>query len=235
MIKTIIFDLDDTLYRELDFIYGAFREVCKYLSYKYNKDEELLYKDTIYILNKFGRGEVFDMICDKNGIKEDIGFLVKLYREAVPSLKLYEDAEYILREFKRGGSKLLLQEEQNPYNTGIITDGKASVQWNKIKALDLEKRVDKIMVTDDYGLDFWKPNEFSYREMLKYFNSMPEECIYVGDNPNKDFIGARKVGIHTVRIIREVGDHMKTFLDKGYEGDHIIKNLSELKYIIKLY
>lgn len=235
MIKTIIFDLDDTLYRELDFVYGAFREVCKYLSYKYNKDVEQLYQDTIYILDEFGRGKVFDMICNKNGIKEDIDFLVKLYREAMPPLKLYEDAEHILREFKGEGSKLLLNEEQTSYNIGIITDGKSSVQWNKIKALDLENRVDKIMVTDDYGLDFWKPNEFSYREMLKYFNSMPEECIYVGDNPNKDFIGARKVGMHTVRIIREVGDHMKTFLDKDYEGDFIIKDLKELKCIIKLY
>lgn len=43
--------------------------------------------------------------------------------------------------------------------------------------------VDKIIVTDDFGLDFWKPHEIAYREMLKYFNCTSEQCIYVGDNP----------------------------------------------------
>ena len=234
MIRTIIFDLDDTLYRELDFVYGAFREVCKYISNKYNKDEERLYQETIFILNKFGRGKVLNMLCDNNGIKEDISFLVKLYREAMPSLKLYEDAEQILMEFKGQGLKNISQKQQNLYNTGIITDGKASVQWNKIKALGLKNRVDKIIVTDDYGLEFCKPNEFSYREMFKYFNCQAEECVYVGDNPNKDFIGARRVGMHTVRIIREVGDHMKTLLNEEYEGDYTIKDLSQLKYIVEL-
>lgn len=39
VINTIILDLDDTLYKELDFVYGAFKEVCIYLANKYNKDE----------------------------------------------------------------------------------------------------------------------------------------------------------------------------------------------------
>lgn len=88
--------------------------------------------------------------------------------------------------------------------------------------------VDKIIVTDDFGLDFWKPHEIPYREMLKYFNCTSEQCIYVGDNPHKDFIGARKVGMHTVRIIREVGDHMNTFLDVYYEADNKINSLKEM-------
>lgn len=228
MIDTVIFDLDDTLYKELDFVYGAFKEVCNYLSKEHNKDVHQLYKDTIEILKDYGRGKIFNMLCEKYEIKEDISFLVKIYREAKPSLKLYEDAEYLLNKLKCKNSQFFIKKGQVPYNLGIITDGKASVQWNKIKALNLEDRVDKIVVTDDYGLEFWKPNEFAYIEMIKYFNCKPEECIYVGDNPNKDFIGARKIGMCTVRIIREVGDHMKTFLDKKYEGDFNIKDLKEV-------
>jgi len=217
MINTVIFDLDDTLYKELDFVCGAFKEVCKYLAYKYNINEEDLYEDMIYILNKFGRGKTFNMLCEKHNLKENIKNLVSIYREAKPSIRLYEDAQWILNYLKK-----------NKINTGIITDGKASVQWNKINCLNLIGKVDKIIVSDDFGLDFWKPHEFTYREMLKYFNCNPDDCIYIGDNPNKDFIGAKKVGVHTVRVIREVGDHMKTFLDKEYEADVIIKDLREL-------
>lgn len=180
VINTIILDLDDTLYKELDFVYGAFKEVCIYLANKYNKDEKQLYKDILNILEEHGRGKIFNIICEKYNMKEDIKELVKIYREAKPKISLYEDAKYILTYLKAK-------------NVGIITDGKASVQWNKIKLLGLEKMVDKIIVTDDFGLDFWKPHEFAYREMLKYFNSTPEQCIYVGDNPHKDFIGARKL------------------------------------------
>ncbi|ACQ54719.1 HAD family hydrolase [Clostridium botulinum] len=215
MINTIIFDLDDTLYKELDFVYGAFKEVCTYLSNKYNKDEKQLYKDILNTLEEHGRGKIFNIICEKYNMKADIKELVKIYREAKPKISLYEDAKYILTYLKAK-------------NVGIITDGKASVQWNKIKLLGLEKMVDKIIVTDDFGLDFWKPHEFAYREMLKYFNCTSEQCIYVGDNPHKDFIGARKVGMHTVRIIREVGDHMNTFLDANYEADNKINSLREM-------
>ncbi|WPC41053.1 HAD family hydrolase [Clostridium sp. JS66] len=225
MIKTIIFDLDDTLYIERDFVYGAFEKVCEYLALKFNKDYEKLYNSTIDILNIHGRGKVFNMLCDKYNIKEDISDLVEIYRNAKPSLRLYEDALYFLKECSLDNKKV-------KFNLGLITDGKASVQWNKIKALKLENYIDKIIVTDDYGIDYWKPNEFAYREMMKHFNCTAEECIYVGDNPNKDFIGARKVNMHTVRIIRDIGDHMNTFLEKTYEADFKIKSLYELKNVI---
>ncbi|MEW9093550.1 MAG: HAD-IA family hydrolase [Clostridiaceae bacterium] len=222
MIKAVIFDLDDTLYNERDFVYGGFREVARYLSLKYNLKEEEIFKIMIEILNELGRGKIFNTICDKYNLKEDISELVKIYRETIPKLFLYEDGEYILNKLK------------GKYKLGIITDGKASVQWNKIKALNLEKYVDKIIVTDDYGKEFCKPNEFVFKEMTKHFNLKGEECVYIGDNPNKDFIGARKVGFKTIRVIRDMGDHMKTFLSKEYEADIEIKNLKDLIYHCEL-
>lgn len=236
MKKLILFDLDDTLYKELDFVYGGFKEVCNYIANKYNEDEKQLYKDTIDVLNKEGRGKIFNVICEKYNIQENISELVRRYREAQPKLTLYEDAEFILKYLKDNSGKdclhSLSDKAEASYKIGIITDGKALVQWNKIRLLGLENMVDKIIVTDDYGLDFWKPNEFAYLEMLKYFDCKEEECVYIGDNPNKDFIGARKVGIKTIRVIRRIGDHMNTFLDKKYEADFIVKNLCEiLQYI----
>lgn len=236
MKKVVLFDLDDTLYKELDFVYGGFKEVCRHLAKKYNIDEEELYKYAIYVLNTQGRGKIFNTICEKYNIQEDIDELIKKYREAKPQISLYDDAEYILKylklKLKNEDMKNLINNIEVPCGIGIITDGKASVQWNKVKLLGLDKMVDKIIVTDDYGLEFWKPNEFAYIEMLKYFNCKKEDCIYIGDNPNKDFIGARKVGIKTIRIIRDVGDHMNTFLEKEYEADFVVRNLREiLKYI----
>ncbi|WP_244834819.1 HAD-IA family hydrolase [Clostridium sp. BJN0001] len=223
MIKVIIFDLDDTLYYEKQFVLCGFKNVCIYLSKKYNKDLNKLYKDTIDILDKDGRGKIFDFLCKKNNFKEDINDLVLIYRNTKPTLTLYEDSIKIFKYLKNNNIK-----------TGIITDGCALVQWNKIKSLKIDKKVDKVIVTDDYDGNFSKPSTKSYLEMAEYFKVNPKECIYIGDNPKKDFIGAKSIGMKTVRIIREKGDHVSDIEDNKHEADKKIKNLEEIKDIIKL-
>lgn len=221
MIKLVIFDLDDTLYNERDFVTGGFAEVCKYLSLKYSEDYNLLLKGTEKILDNEGRGRVFNLLCQNYNYNEDIKKLVEIYRQAEPKLNLYDDSRYILKKLS------------GKYKLGIITDGLASVQHNKIKQLNIEHIFDKIIVTDDFGKDYWKPSETPYREILKYFNLYAENAVYIGDNPNKDFIGARKIGMKTVRIIREVGDHKDVRLSNEYEADYEILNMKELTNILQ--
>lgn len=217
MIKVLVFDLDDTLYYEKEYVLGGFKEVCSYLSMKYYIDFNELYEKCEKILNTYGRGKIFDILCNEYNFKEDVLNLVEIYRDSKSELDLYEDSKYILELAK-----------QRKINLGIITDGCAKVQWNKIKALNLDSIIDKIIVTDDYGQGFGKPNKRSYIEIMNSFNVKGDECVYVGDNPKKDFIGARELGFKTIRIIREKGDHVLDKVDKEYEADFIIYNLKEL-------
>ncbi len=56
--------------------------------------------------------------------------------------------------------------------------------------------MDKIIVTDDYGKEYWKPSIRPFQMMLEYFNIKPEEAVYIGgDNPNKDFYLVRNWGL----------------------------------------
>lgn len=221
MIKALIFDLDDTLYYEKEYVLGAFKDVAYYLGNKYEKNAENLYIRMKEILKNSGRGKIFNIICEENNFDEDINCLIDMYRSSKPKLELYEDSKEILIWARKQGYKL-----------GIITDGCSKVQWNKIKGLEVEDLVDKIIVTDDLGKEFWKPHEKSYLDMMRYFNINNNECIYIGDNPNKDFIGAREIGIKTIRIIREEGDYIETFLQREYEADFNIMNLRELKEVL---
>lgn len=223
MIKVLIFDLDDTLYYEKEYVLEAFKEVAHYLGNKYDENEEKLYNRMKDILKNLGRGKIFNIICEENNFNEDIKHLIDIYRNSKPKLELYDDSKEFLTWSRKQG-----------YNIGIITDGCSKVQWNKIKGLDIENLVDKIIVTGDLGKKFWKPHEKSYLDIMRYFNINKNECIYIGDNPNKDFIGAKKIGIRTIRIIRENGDHITTFLNEEYEADFSISNLLELKEILKI-
>ena len=215
--KLYIFDLDDTLYYEKEFVLGAFMHVCEYLGEKYKVDSQLLFYRMIEILNTEGRGNIFDVICSEYGFEEKIEKLVDIYRSANPKLKLYEDSEAFINRLKEKGISI-----------GIITDGCSKVQWNKIKSLGLESKVDKIIVTDDYGDGFEKPNQRSYTDMIKYFNVKPYECVYIGDNPKKDFVGAKALNINTIRIKRDRGDHINDIVSFDYEADLIINNFYEL-------
>lgn len=222
MIKALIFDLDDTLYYEKEYVLGAFKEVAYYLGNKYKKNEEKLYTRMKEILEESGRGKIFNIICEENNFNENTKTLVDIYRNSRPKLELYKDSKEILGWAREQGYKL-----------GIITDGCSKVQWNKIKALNLEKLVDKIIVTDDLGKEFWKPHEKSYTNMIKYLGVSQAECVYIGDNPSKDFIGAKKLGLKTIRIIRENGDHIKVLLSEEYEADNNIVSLLELMELLE--
>lgn len=221
MIKALIFDLDDTLYYEKEYVFGALKDVAHYLGNKYGKNEEKLHSRMKGIFEELGRGKIFNIICEENNFNEDIKYLVDIYRSSKPKLEIYDDS----REFLNWAKK-------QRYKLGIITDGCSKVQWAKIEALKVNELVDKIIVTDDLGKEFWKPHKKSYLDMISYFNINKNECVYIGDNPNKDFIGARGLGMKTIRVIRKQGDHITTFLEKEYEADLNIVNLLELKEIL---
>lgn len=221
MIKVLIFDLDDTLYYEKEYVLGALKNVAQYLGDKYDRNPEYLNNRMVHILDEQGRGKIFDIVCHENGFNEDISVLVDIYRNSKPKLSLYDDSVDFINWAKING-----------YNLGIITDGCAKVQRNKIQSLGLEKMVDNIIISDELGREFWKPNKTCYINMSDHFNVNANECLYVGDNPNKDFIGAKELGMKTVRIIRKKGDHINTFLDDAHEADYIIRDLFELKDLL---
>ncbi|ADU95594.1 HAD family hydrolase [Geobacillus sp. Y412MC52] len=216
--EAYIFDLDDTLYCEHDYVRSGFWMVANELA---NQRSDMgihnIYRMLIEEWQRNGRGRVFDDVCKHLGIDADIARLVHLYRSHRPDISLYDDAKEVLAHLRQTGKKI-----------GIITDGDSTMQWAKIKALELEHSVDKIIVTGDLGREHWKPSETPYRKMVECLGLNFCDCVYIGDNPNKDFIAAKRLGMGTVRIVREVGDHMRTKLGTEYEADMTIRSLTEL-------
>lgn len=213
-----IFDLDDTLYCEHDYVRSGFKEVAKFLAATHPQIKvETIYNEMINVWQSLGRGKVFDVVCEKFHIRTNISQLVNIYREHKPTLTLYKDAAEVLSFFS-----------MNHVPLGLITDGKSVMQWNKIKALKIEKYFSAIVVTDDLGEYAWKPSPIPFQKVVSDLEVDIKDCLYIGDNPHKDFITAKKLGMKTIRIIREVGDHMGTFLDKEFEADYQIGSLTEL-------
>ena len=220
-IKGVIFDLDDTLYNERKFVESGFKTVANVIEKKFSISSDEFYSKLIEILEKEGRGRNFDLALKKFSIYNEklVKRLVDVYRSHIPDIIPYSDTIDTLKSLRKQGIKI-----------GLITDGLSRVQRIKVYSLGIEDFFNAIVYTDDYGERNWKPNTFPYKKILKLLKLTPKETVYVGDNPEKDFIGARKSGIITIRILR--GQYKNLVVSKDYDADYSIGNLVALLQII---
>jgi putative hydrolase of the HAD superfamily len=220
----LLFDLDDTLYEEKQFVESGFIKVAEFIEDEFKIEKEVYYRILIDIFNRGSRGNIFNLALERANVtyeKNIIRAMVKIYREHNPKIRLAEDVKLLLIKLKR------------VYSLGIITDGHFKVQKKKVQTLRLEKMFDSIIYTDEYGREYWKPDVLGYKLALEEFRVLPEEAIYVGDNPYKDFIGAKKIGMPTVRILQPGREYYKVRLDKEYEADYQIRELHEIIDVLK--
>lgn len=215
-IKAVVFDLDDTLYPEIEYVKSGFYAVGKEIEkhFKISNADKVLFE----YFSQDSR-DVYGRVLRDFGIaftQADIDRLVDIYRTHTPELTLPKETSDVLS--KLGGS----------FKLGIITDGRPYQQHAKIEALGLKSLVDGIIITDELGgVEFRKPNPAAFIKMCGLLNILPEEMIYVGDNPKKDFAIKKYLPIKTVHLISG-GIYAKEEYACDIGPDAVIKNLSEL-------
>ncbi len=222
MKNLVIFDLDDTLYPEIEFVRSGFEAVAREFAPEFSRAESELY-DLMLHFSAARRDKVFDRLLEHLYLSSDqyLHKMVSLYRRHLPNIALYQDVQKTIKDLKKNGVKV-----------GIITDGYLETQGNKIKALKLDAVMDKIIFTDQWGKAYWKPHPRAFREMLKYFNLEAGQSLYVGDNPVKDFLAPNKLGMQSVMILRDEVLYRDKEAPAGGEPSCRIKCLTELLGII---
>ena len=217
--SAVLLDLDDTLYPEREFAHGGFHAAGKSLAATLHRPAEDLFAICWHRFETGIRGSIFDSVLSELNVPHDptlIDKLVRAYRSHEPQLTLFDDADRLL-------TTLAPQ-----YGLGLLTDGPVEVQRRKVKALGLPSRIESIVYSDDFGREHWKPSPIPYLELLRKMHVDPSHAVYVGDNPKKDFIGARQLGLQTVRIRRPNTEHGHLNAQLGFEADHEIASLDLL-------
>jgi putative hydrolase of the HAD superfamily len=210
----LVFDLDDTLYEEITFVKSGLKSVSNYLYKQYSIPK----KDTIDYFNQElieGREKILDKVLLKFKIhsKKEVKKCLSIYRSHNPKIQLYPQVDYI---FKKFGKESLY----------VVTDGNKLVQKNKIYALGIPKKVKSYIITSNYGIKHSKPSPYCFLHICKKENIQPCELIYIGDNPNKDFVCIKKLGFKTIRILNGRYKYVKK--SKDYEAEVTINSLSEI-------
>jgi putative hydrolase of the HAD superfamily len=210
-----IFDLDETLYNEKTFVVSGFRAVALQLSKTYSIPKEDLLRIMEVEFSTRGRSKVFQRVKEEHPeIKNSIKELVEVYRSHVPEIQLYPDASDLLTHLTHE-------------TLFLVTDGARTTQRNKISALDLETVFKGIFVTDEHGLNAPKPGIKCFQMIKKICQSEWRDMVYIADDPHKDFINLKPVGMRTVRVNR--GRFSGVFLDKAHEADILVNDLSEVR------
>lgn len=105
---------------------------------------------------------------------------------------------------------------------GIVTNGETDLQTGNIEALGLEQLVDAIFISETEGLR--KPDAALFLKAASTLGAKPPQCLFVGDDPVVDVLGAAAVGMKTVWFRR--GTDWPT--DGPAVPGAIIDHLSEL-------
>lgn len=213
-----IFDLDDTIFKEFDYVKSGFKFCAKFLS-KNKISTKKIYNNFIRLFRKNGRGKVFDLYFKGNKSKSKK--LISLYRKHYPDIKAYKDALNLIRTLKKKKIRMY-----------IVTDGIKDSQYQKIKKLNIKKYFKKIFITPVYGKTYMKPSIKCFEIIKKIEKCNWHEMVYIGDNPKKDFVNLNKKKVTTIRILR--GEFKKLDVLRLRDAKYKIKNHMKILKIFNI-
>lgn len=220
-------DLDDTLYREIDFVMSGYRAIGLEL----DKNNIMAADDAINILKSaedtwHGIDNLVAKIwLSHHDTKFSTEWILNLYRTHKPDINFGEGVRDTLKTIADTGQKI-----------GIITDGRSSTQRAKIEALGLLDFVtpENIIISEEAGGDKTTPIPF---EKLKSNNPDEKHFLYIGDNPAKDFRWPNAMGWTTVELKDVEGKNIHSqaiYVPENFKAQYVITNFSDvLKLVAK--
>ncbi|MHC4186959.1 MAG: HAD family hydrolase [Planctomycetota bacterium] len=225
MITTVVFDLDDTLYDEIDYCQSGFKAVAEHLANKCGSTPAQTIFESLW--KQFSSGQrknTFNLALQELGISFDnqlITELIDVYRNHQPDIKLPKE------------SKDVLDMLQDKYALALLTDGFLPAQKLKVHALGLESYFSCTIYTEELGRQAWKPSELGFEKLIKELNITAELMVYIADNAKKDFIAPNKLGSSTIQLIRPLRIHTETSNELFSKAKHVINEITDLPQLLK--
>jgi len=231
--KGILFDLDDTIITFESVAKTVWGVVCEH----YYKECGL--SNAIDLLNAIVQGRI-EFWSDKErsikarqNIRQARRDVIKhaLSLISIDNATLsssiadeYTDIRDAYIQFFPGAKQTLEYLKSNDVALGLITNGEAEYQRQKVERFNLVRYFDVILIEGELG--FGKPDKKIYITAMEALNLPSSDLWCVGDNLEADVWGAQQAGIYGIW-----NDYNKAGLPKSSEivPDRIINSISELK------
>ena len=216
--QAVVFDLDDTLYAERDYVLSGYGAVAEHLSDDPARAGEL----RRWLRERFLGGQsagAFDALNGNFSLglgKRQIAELVEVYRNHSPRIAPRPGIPRLLEKLHRG-SRL-----------GIVSDGFLPAQKLKLDALGIVGYFDAVIFTEALGRESWKPSPAGFEALCKELQLDAGNCTYVADNPAKDFAAPNALGWRTVQLLMDGQIHSHKPAPPGGEAQFIVNSIDEL-------
>ena len=221
MIKAVIFDLDNTL---IDFIrmkkLSCDAAVSAMIGAGLNVDKEKAIKEVFELYKQHGMEDklVFQRLLQKLTGNIDFEILasgIVAYRRVRSGfLEPYPNVGKVLYELKRKGIKL-----------AIVSDAPRLKAWIRLVSMKINHYFDLVVTFDD-TYEF-KPSNKPFMVVFEKLKLNPNECLMIGDWPERDIKGAKALGMLT--CFAKYGNPEATAEDADYE----INDIKELLEIVE--
>ncbi len=175
----VVFDLDDTLYNELDYLQSAYKSIAVFLE---PDNWKPLYSRMFSMYRS--KVNVFEFLS--GFYKIDSKALIDMYRNHKPEIQLFDGVLDLLDAIKFKNGK-----------TGLITDGRANTQRAKIESLGISEYFDKIVISEEIGSE--KPSLANFKAIENALQG--NVYYYIADNLSKDFIAPNALGWKSIALI----------------------------------
>ena len=208
----IVFDLDDTLYNEIDYLKSAYIEIAKKIAT--GNWRELYVRMFSLYRNK---ENVFNFLTENYDVSKVQ--LIDWYRNHYPNITLFSGILDFMNAIKNKNGKI-----------GIITDGRETTQKSKIDALGIVEFIDATVISEVLGTE--KPAQQNFKQIE---NAFPN-CIYyyIADNLKKDFISPNKLGWHSIGLVDaglNIHNNAANFFDEAHKPENFIFDFNEIDVI----
>jgi len=181
-----IFDLDNTIYNEEDYLLQAYAAICDRFGNKADSpDKEDLLKILLDIYRKEGTGKLFDKFLKKAGI--DQIFIV----ECLEILRTFHPPEKI--SMFRKTEDILNILIKNKMKIFVLTNGNPVQQRNKIRYISWKGKDKNITFIFANEIEA-KPSPAGIRHIQQMTGNSNDQTVFIGDSET-DQACARNAGI----------------------------------------
>jgi putative hydrolase of the HAD superfamily len=211
----VVFDLDDTLFLERDYVRSGFEAVARALEHE--RGPTAFFDRAWAAFESGARGRIFDEALQSCGIAPTrtlVDSLVDTYRSHRPSLGLLTDAE----------SAIVGLGTRPGMSIAVVSDGPLPSQRAKANALGAARWSRLTVLTAELPAGHQKPSPRAFELVETATGARGASCMYVADNPTKDFGGPKELGWQTIRV-RRAGS-LQEALDSGDDVDVEVQDLN---------
>lgn len=228
MIETAIFDVDDTLYDQLEPFRQAFiknfRRFAAHVPIK-----EIYNSSRRYSEETFPRLEAGEISLMEHNTHRMIAsfadFGIKISRnEAVLFQETYEEEQHkitLLPEIIEVFERLL----EKGIILGVLTNGPFEHQWMKVNQLGITKWIPKENIFVSEGIGIAKPDPEAFHFIENKLKLAKSTTVFIGDSFQNDIIGAKKAGWKAIWV----NHRNKSVDDSLVVPDQIVYSPKELQ------